>query len=99
MDGASHVLSIPLLAEGGYKRWKHVDGVAVENPLSRGGHTQVAAFGAFFSKPVAGVVVVSFLDIEPHELSRSSFSAGGWKCIFMHLELEWRTPVYKLEFC
>ena len=26
---------------------KTVEGVAVENPLSRGGHTQVAAFGAF----------------------------------------------------
>ena len=36
----------------------------------------------FFQKPVAGVVVVSFLDIEPHELSRSSFRAGGWKCVF-----------------
>ena len=37
---------------------------------------------ALFQKPVTGVVVVSFLDIEPHELSRSSFSAGGWKCVF-----------------
>ena len=36
----------------------------------------------FLQKPVAGVVVVSFLDIEPHELSRSSFSAGGWKGVF-----------------
>ena len=27
---------------------KSVKEVAVENPLSRGGHTQVAAFGAFF---------------------------------------------------
>ena len=34
----------------------------------------------FFQKPVASVVVVSFLDIEPHELSRSSFSAGGLQC-------------------
>ena len=56
--------------------------VAVEIPLPRGGHTQIAAFGVFFQKPVASVVVVSFLDIEPHELSRSSFSAGGWKCVF-----------------
>ena len=27
-------------------------------------------------------MVVSFLDIEPHELGSSSFSAGGWKCVF-----------------
>ena len=56
----------------------------MENPLSRGGHTHThrSPHSALFQKPVAGVVVVSFLDIEPHELSRSSFSAGGWKCIF-----------------
>ena len=29
---------------------KRVKEVAVENPLSRGGHTQVAVFGAFFKK-------------------------------------------------
>ena len=56
--------------------------MAVGNPLPRGGHTQIAGFGAFFKKTVAGVVVVSFLDIEPHELGGSSFSAGGWKCVF-----------------
>ena len=31
--------------------------------MSRVGHTQVAAFGAFFQKPVAGVVVMPLLDI------------------------------------
>ena len=34
----------PLLVESGGKTGKRV---AVENPLSRGGHTQVAGFGAF----------------------------------------------------
>ena len=56
--------------------------VAVENPLSRGGHTQVAAFGAFFKNRWQAWRLCPFLDIEPHELSRSNFSAGGWKCIF-----------------
>ena len=36
------------------------------NPLSRGGHTQRSPSSALFHKTVARVVVVSFLDIEPH---------------------------------
>ena len=47
--------------------------------LCPGVDTHRSPHPALFQKPVAGVVVVSFLDIEPHELSRSSFSAGGWK--------------------
>ena len=50
--------------------------------LCPGVDTHRSPHPALFQKPVAGVVVVSFLDIEPHELSRSSFSAGGWKGVF-----------------
>ena len=44
---ASVVMSCagPLHVESGGKTVKRV---AVENPLSRGGHTQIAVFGAFF---------------------------------------------------
>ena len=39
--------AMPLHVKGGGKSVKEV---AVENPLSRGGHTQVAVVGAFFKK-------------------------------------------------
>ena len=53
----------PLHVKGGGKSVKEV---AVENPLSRGGHTHRSPLSALFQKTVARVVVVSFLDIEPH---------------------------------
>ena len=43
----------PLHVKGGGKSVKEV---AEENPLSRGGHTQVAGFGAFSQKTVEGVL-------------------------------------------
>ena len=54
----------------------------VEKPFVQGGTHTDRRIRRFFQKPVAGVIVMSFLDIEPHEFSRSSFSAGGWKCVF-----------------
>ena len=42
-----HGCRVPLRVESGGKTVKRV---AVENPLSRGGHTQVAGFGAFSAR-------------------------------------------------
>ena len=68
----------------------------MENPLSRGGHTQVAAFGAFSKTGGRRGGCVLFghraSRAQPQQLSLLS-------SVIMHFELEWGTPVYKLEFC
>ena len=78
-----------------------MEGVAVENPLSRGGHTQVAAFGAFSKTGGRRGGCVLFghraSRAQPQQLQR--WRVEMYICVVMHLELEWRTPVYKLEFC
>ena len=57
-------LPCPLHVKGGGKTVKEV---AVEIPLSRGERTHTGRRRRrFFQKTVARVVVVSFLDIEPH---------------------------------
>ena len=91
-------------------RGKSVKEVAVENPLSRGGHTQVAVVGAFSKN--GGKRDGCVLFGHRASLARQQ-QLQRWRvemCIFewcgvlmsgvvMHHELELRTPVYKLEFC
>ena len=84
---------------------KLVKEVAVEDPLPRGGHTQIAGVGAFSKNGGRLVGCVLF----GHKASLAQRQQHQrWKvemCIFllvgvvMHRELDWRTPVCKLEFC